>query len=272
MLLDADTFQRLFLSWNTSVRGYFHRLVVWRLSRLGLQADGRPSEHQDPWIIAALQSLNTRLEAIRKRHDELDPLDDLPDDDLFDGRRDSIDSMRGVTDQPWAIEAIYDGYADGERERDADVGGPWSAPLPVDAGGGGGGGKDKATMSKVKNWLKVTIKGKDGQSAGNTKAHRSPKTSFESRPTTIMSATPTRIDPYSLDLGRPSPAVISEDGQDAEDAPPPDEYALDQDVAIPQSASDNSFFQFEVRQTRSPVCTADRPFAVRDGRTSLGQL
>ena len=153
--------------------------------------------------------------------------------------------MRGVTDQPWAIEEIVNGYADEGGRDDAD--GPWSAPLLPDQHAGGGGGKDKATMSKVKNWLKVTIKG-GGGAKGQSSSVVSPRPSMDT-PSTIMAATPRRIDPYSLDLHRSTPmASVSEDGHEADTAGGPDEYALDQEVNIPQSASDNSFFQFEVRE------------------------
>ena len=87
---------------------------------------------------------------------------------------------------------------------------------------------------------------------------------------TIMAATPRRIDPYSLDLHRPTPmASVTEDGHEPDPAAAPDEYALDQEVNIPQSASDNSFFQFEVRG-RSVAARADA--AVRIGCAAVRQL
>ena len=154
IILDAEVFERLFLYYNVGVRGrfmqtpvsllslgsdyshrdsgYFLRLLVYRLSRLGSRDDGKPTL-RDPRIFATLRLFESRLEKIRKRHEcvalgasltkesalislfltnsELDPLDgDWDSDDSFEdnfrprAKRSTICSTWGVHDQPWAID------------------------------------------------------------------------------------------------------------------------------------------------------------------------
>jgi hypothetical protein len=179
ILLHPDIFQRMFLFWNSSVRGYYLRLIVWRLSRLGISADGRPLETKDSNTILILSTLNSRLEGIRRRHDEIDPLSDLPDDDLFDSSRCSVDSTRGVQDQPWIVEELKE---DPQRAASLDDWEPeekWTGatrqqePAYNSLGVNEseqyedqrglsrvGLNKDKVAVSKMVNWLKVLKTGK----------------------------------------------------------------------------------------------------------------
>lgn len=76
ILLERRTFERLLLFWSQSVRSYVLRLVVFRLGHLHTTAqDGLSYEVE----IESVRLLNTRLDQIKKRYDELEPsLDDEP--------------------------------------------------------------------------------------------------------------------------------------------------------------------------------------------------
>jgi hypothetical protein len=228
MLLQPELFQRLFLFWNTSVRGYFQRLVVWRLSRLGQTSDGRPPSTKDPWIFQTLQTLNLRLEAIRKRHNELDPLDDLPDDDdLFENRRLSVSSTRGVTDQPWAVEELK--FPTSRASRDSRDARPsrsndsavdeddrelaaWNHYNGIDEGPSAQSGGKGA--SKVVNWLKITL---------NTAGRKAIPATKPARGASGHAPT-SRIDPFALDIAMPRETVDTNHrslhGHDEEDLYP----------------------------------------------------
>ncbi|WAR62331.1 hypothetical protein PtB15_14B426 [Puccinia triticina] len=73
LLLDPLVFQHLFLHWNSGVRGYYMRLLVWRLSRLNAAAAGPRTPKARDIILA----FNARLDAIRKRHDQLSPVSEF---------------------------------------------------------------------------------------------------------------------------------------------------------------------------------------------------
>ena len=76
LLLDPLVFQHFFLHWNSGVRGYYMRLLVWRLSRLNAAAAGpRTPKARD--VVKIILAFNDRLDAIRKRHDQLSPVSEL---------------------------------------------------------------------------------------------------------------------------------------------------------------------------------------------------
>jgi hypothetical protein len=85
ILLDPEVFTRLFLYYNVGVRGkirnmnvpvpaltcyagYFLRLLVYRLARLGSSDDGKQVT-RDPRIFDTLRLFEQRLEKLRKRHE-----------------------------------------------------------------------------------------------------------------------------------------------------------------------------------------------------------
>lgn len=86
LLLHPPIFQHLFLHWNSGVRGYYMRLLVWRLSRLGVLNAGQ-SQSRSREAINIILTFNHRLDAIRKRHDELSPESDLMADHKNDEYR-----------------------------------------------------------------------------------------------------------------------------------------------------------------------------------------
>ncbi|WVQ85644.1 hypothetical protein IAT38_007810 [Cryptococcus sp. DSM 104549] len=72
LLLDKDIFERLLLFWSHSVRSYVLRLVVFRLGHL----ETTNAKKRGPALQVEIQTvrlLQTRLDAIKKRHDELEP-------------------------------------------------------------------------------------------------------------------------------------------------------------------------------------------------------
>ncbi|KAK4685823.1 hypothetical protein P7C73_g4314, partial [Tremellales sp. Uapishka_1] len=70
LLLNKNLFERLLLFWSQSVRSYVLRLVVFRLGHLHTtKEDGEAYEVE----IATVRLLQTRLDGIKKRHDELEP-------------------------------------------------------------------------------------------------------------------------------------------------------------------------------------------------------
>ncbi|WAR60338.1 hypothetical protein PtB15_9B275 [Puccinia triticina] len=76
LLLDPLVFQHLFLHWNSGVRGYYMRLLVWRLSRLNAAAAGpRTLKARD--VVKIILAFNARLDAIRKRHNQLSPVSEF---------------------------------------------------------------------------------------------------------------------------------------------------------------------------------------------------
>lgn len=84
--------------------------MVYKLARLGSTEESK-STLRDPAIFATLRTFGARLEKIRKRHDELDPLEDDwsdSEDDEFRPRaanRSTIASTWGVHEKPWVMES-----------------------------------------------------------------------------------------------------------------------------------------------------------------------
>lgn len=189
------------------MRGYFIRLLVWRLSRLGIvAAEQRPHEPKDPQILALFGLLNVRLEAIRKRHDELEPLDNLTDDDLFKPKRSTICSTRGVKEMPFTVDELVGPVAEDSEEEDEPQ---ETVREPVSSSNGQGGGKksglkDVAGVARVVSWLK-----------GGLGKNRGSKASRQNGAGTTPDS---RIDPFVLDNLPVSPSQAFDDPQNAMDA------------------------------------------------------
>lgn len=124
ILLDPKIFSRLYLHWNFGVRTYFVRILVWRIARLGIvDSENYPNNSPDPRIISIFNLLNMRLEAIRQRHDELEPENTSTDeDDLFRPKRSTICSTRGVKEAPYTVGEIVNNkfYDESEVEEDSE--------------------------------------------------------------------------------------------------------------------------------------------------------
>ncbi|GAA5958532.1 hypothetical protein JCM21900_005428 [Sporobolomyces salmonicolor] len=161
VILDEKVFSRLFLHYNTGCRGFMIRLLVWRLSRLGVVAkEQNPNLPPDEGILALFGLLNVRLEALRKRHDQLEPLDDLTDEeDIFRPKRSTICSTRGVKEAPWTVDEL----AEAVEEEDSDIDEEpqelmRSIPPPSSSTSSIGEGSTKKgdlkTVAKVVSWLR----------------------------------------------------------------------------------------------------------------------
>ncbi|OXG25689.1 hypothetical protein C361_01649 [Cryptococcus neoformans Tu259-1] len=72
LLLDKEVFERLLLFWSHSVRSYMLRLVVFRLGHLETSGERK---HDAGWQaeIQTVRLLQTRLDCIKRRYDELEP-------------------------------------------------------------------------------------------------------------------------------------------------------------------------------------------------------
>ena len=170
IILDEKLFPRLYLHWNAGVRGYFIRLLVWRLARIGIVAsENRPTQQKDPAVVSLFGLLNIRLEVIRRRHDELEPKALLTDDDLFVKKRSTICSTRGVNEAPFVVDELV-GRLDEDEEPEFEaqevVGTVVASPARRGSGGGGGVQKETVTIARVVSW----IKGGFGKSKNPTKA------------------------------------------------------------------------------------------------------
>ncbi|GAA6012848.1 hypothetical protein JCM11491_006199 [Sporobolomyces phaffii] len=162
IILDEAVFTRLFLSYNQGTRGFWIRLLVWRLSRLGVVAkEQNPNLPPDEGILALFGLLNARLEAIRKRHDQLDPVQDVPEEStFFRPKRSTICSTRGVKEAPWTVDELAETFeeeSEYEEETQELVRAVPPPPSSVSSAGGSStrkGTGDNKTVSKVVSWLK----------------------------------------------------------------------------------------------------------------------
>lgn len=163
IILDEVLFPRLYLHWNPGVRGYFIRLLVWRLARLGVVAGEQPPpSERDPKVIAIFGLMNARLEAIRKRHDELEPADNWPDDDPFKPpKRSTICSTRGVKEAPFTVDelvlAVEDSDTDSSDSEPQELVRPVAPRQPENGTSTSrktNGLHQVATVARVVSWLK----------------------------------------------------------------------------------------------------------------------
>lgn len=69
ILLKKDLFERLLLFWSQSVRSYVLRLVVFRLGHIHTKKDESGHEVE----MESVQLLQSRLDSIKRRHDQLEP-------------------------------------------------------------------------------------------------------------------------------------------------------------------------------------------------------
>ncbi|KAL8283286.1 hypothetical protein RQP46_005696 [Phenoliferia psychrophenolica] len=212
IILDAALFPRLYLHWNPGVRGYFIRLLVWRLGRLGVVAgELPPPSERDPRVVAIFGLMNFRLDAIRNRHDELEPAENLTDDDPFrPPKRSTICSTRGVKEAPFAVDELVGTGAGVDSDSDSDGDEPQELvrAIPSSANGSSNGGagrkgngiREVATVARVVSWLKGGL-GKARQNGSNGGGGNGKG----------RAAAPTaRIDPFLLE-DSPAPTLDADD-------------------------------------------------------------
>ncbi|KAK4054299.1 hypothetical protein OIO90_003532 [Microbotryomycetes sp. JL221] len=171
VILDEELFERLYLHWNAGVRGYFIRLLVWRLSRLGItDAEQHPDRPRDPRILAIFGLMNVRLEAIRKRHDELEPVTAVnEEDDFFQPKRSTICSTRGVKEAPFTVDELAQLFESDTEDDEDDSQELVSSAMPAAENGrkSTGGIKEVATVARVVSWLKGGLGKKSGGRRGD---------------------------------------------------------------------------------------------------------
>ncbi|KPV76862.1 uncharacterized protein RHOBADRAFT_51847 [Rhodotorula graminis WP1] len=206
VILDENLFRRLLLHWNSSVRNYWIRLLVWRLSRLGKAAqEQHPDRRPDADIVALFSLLNVRLEAVRKRHDELEPRANFADDStLFRPKRSTICSTRGVNEAPWTVGALG-GAVEEESDDEDDNAQELVRSTPPSKGEGAvksGRKQDLKTVAKVVSWLK------GGLGKKQDKGSR-------------ISSDDTPVDPFLVEQSDPARSSTSTDRQHQGPAPLP---------------------------------------------------
>lgn len=151
------------------MRGYFIRLLVWRLGRLGVVAgELPPPAERDPRVVAIFGLMNARLDAIRNRHDELEPVENLTDDDPFrPPKRSTICSTRGVKEAPFAVDELVGAASDSDSDSDASEPQELVRAAPASTGNGprkSNGIREVATVARVVSWLKGGLgKGKSSK-------------------------------------------------------------------------------------------------------------
>lgn len=239
IILDETLFFRLYLHWNAGVRGYFIRLLVWRLARLGIAAqEQHPGTPRDPRILELFALLNIRLEAIRKRHDELEPLNNLTDDDLFKPKRSTICSTRGVKEMPYTVEEFVPNTLNESDEDRTEEEEPQELvrTTPAPSSGRRDGIKNVATVAKVVSWLKGGL-GK----ARNNKTPRVPDSHIQPF---VVNAPPSH--PRS---GRDTPDVPSNVSWTTSDSNPDRGTHLSVTTTTPERrngrSASSAFFEFE---------------------------
>ncbi|KAI7945932.1 hypothetical protein MJO29_012320 [Puccinia striiformis f. sp. tritici] len=180
LLLDPEVFQHLFLHWNSGVRGYYMRLLVWRLSRLnGSTQQGIKKTAKSKDVVKIILAFNARLDAIRKRHDQLSPASELmgtQEDEARRLKRTTICSTRGVSDKPWAISELPPEEVCTETMDD-----PFRDGSGLMGGGDDGSSSDKPAVAKVVSWLKVVKRLGGSSKPKNRQEYTSPEPAYPAR-------------------------------------------------------------------------------------------
>lgn len=210
IILDEQLFLRLYLSWNGAIRSYFIRLLVWRVARLGIvpipsaasikggsvQRRSASIDKTNPDIVRIFGLLNVRLEMIRRRHDELEPVDEetAEDDFLYRPKRSTICSTRGVKECPYTVEAIP---PSSRFEDDSEPNEALEIVEKKSLGGSSNGTNGVKEVSKVVSWLKISL----------SKARAANK----SKSNGIGGFKDVRIDPFRMSAESIIPVVEAED-------------------------------------------------------------
>jgi hypothetical protein len=156
ILLRKDLFERLLLFWSQSVRSYVLRLVVFRLGHIHTKAQESGHEVE----IESVKLLQSRLESIKRRHDQLEP-GAVVDEVLEDKDIRATTPVQGMTRSRSTITMIPDSPSAtiNKAERLMGLG---LGPVSVD--------EDKK-VGKAANWFKKLGKGKkkkDGETSSGT--------------------------------------------------------------------------------------------------------
>lgn len=223
ILLDRKLFERLCLFWSQSVRSYVLRLVVFRLGHLHTtSADGESYNVE----IESVQLLQTRLDRIKRRHDELEP---APKDD------DPLDSPTQLK-APHTPMTPTNAQMPRSRSTITMVADSPQAPSKAEKllGLGGFGQNDEDGGKPKASWWKRTL-GKPGKKARKAKEAASPnvspsptltdvtlpspRSSTSSRYENSASSIKGRQSPAPAPLSKPQPAPPSQQANGASQSP-----------------------------------------------------
>lgn len=175
-----------------------------------------------PEVVSIFNLLNVRLEAVRKRHEQLEPAGNLTTDDtFFRPKRSTICSTRGVKEAPWASDegsddasTVRDHIAAATSALEADSSRPerlaQSDPIPDKP--------DQTAVSKMVSWLKGGRKQKGGRADrpkplslpiknGNASAQNWPSAALPTKIETGDVQPPRDSSARSQNLSPPSPSA-----------------------------------------------------------------
>ncbi|EPQ29309.1 uncharacterized protein PFL1_03064 [Pseudozyma flocculosa PF-1] len=165
ILLKPKVFNKLFLSWSFTIRAYFLHLLVFRLARI----NDFPHPHDDPQgktAVSIARLFNQRLEAIRKRHDQLSPLTDSSSDG---DKSETEEKMKRRTASSFVSTIKKTPSITG-----VEAGGAVKPKAERLLGSGAGGSEasrrsEEKPQSKAKNWLRALrgAKGSKGSASSN---------------------------------------------------------------------------------------------------------
>ncbi|ORY20952.1 hypothetical protein BCR39DRAFT_74335 [Naematelia encephala] len=177
LFLSKEVFERLLLFWSQSVRSYVLRLVVFRLGHLHTTKDDGEAHKVE---IESVRLLQTRLDRIKRRHDELEPVS------LGEGVEavvplTPIEGSGGMTRSRSTITMVADSPRRGssnKAERLLGLGfGQQESKGEIEVDGVAGSKVGKAT-----NWLKKSFGGASKKRRKDGSTSESPSPNLDSSP------------------------------------------------------------------------------------------
>lgn len=283
ILLKKELFERLLLFWSQSVRSYVLRLVVFRLGHIHTKMHEEGHEVE----LESVQLLQTRLDSIKRRHDQLEPgpsshdgdetLDDreirvsTPVDGSGSGMTRSKSTITMVTDSPST--AVHKaerlmGLGLGVNDDDKRIGGKaasWFKKL----------GKNKKRREREGSHSPTPASSSSNQSSpamSNSASPLMPPAALASAGNSPLSQSASRLpsDPASPVISSPSASSDSHDGETTEQPATPSNGATGKKLRPPMilthspsepplGSPSNAFsFEFEL-PTTSPRSDAFDP-------------
>jgi hypothetical protein len=165
ILLRKDLFERLLLFWSQSVRSYVLRLVVFRLGHIHTKAQEAGHEVE----IESVKLLQSRLESIKRRHDQLEPgavIDEVEEKDI---RATTPVQGGGMTRSRSTITMIPDSPSTSVNKAERLMG--------LGLGPVAGSSDEDKKIGKAASWFKKLGKGKkrkDGESSSGSSPSTTP--------------------------------------------------------------------------------------------------
>ncbi|UZJ52585.1 hypothetical protein CBS101457_001905 [Exobasidium rhododendri] len=163
ILLNAQIFQKLFLSWSFTIRAYFLHLLVFRLARIN-DFDAPEDDNKGKTAISIARLFNRRLDEIRKRHDELSPSpsstdSSSEDDDEFSHNKKRAQSFVSTIKRTPSVPQLGSPSTMTKAERVLGIG----MPDPVLSNKG-----ENKAQSRAAKWLRVLGGGKGASTSSSS--------------------------------------------------------------------------------------------------------